>query len=415
MLTKKWIRVIVTVVLFVALVRVYTKKRTRKEEKGLELDIKFPALVRGRSGAKKRIPPDYNHTTVFNDKYSFSNGKNANGSSLVQDSWRSRKFVNPVDPKVIDPEAEATIWMEITNHSAPQIEEMRALVHKRWTANREGLLKFRQQLEEFKASVLNATLTQNNTQPGQKIRYSLNRDAFANVTSEIFSFLPKESLFSKVKFPKCSVVGASGILVNSKCSEQIDNADFVFRCNLPDLKGFETDVGVKSNLTTINTISIIAKRYNFMQTLSDSKKFIRTLQDFHGYLWMPLFGLKSGLSYSMRVARLLHQSKDIPNLKLIIGNPDHFSAVQDFWRTRFLSTRISTGLYVVTLALSLCDETNLYGFWPFSRDLNLRPLKYHYYDDLDGPLAVHSFTEEFSTMLKMHKDGLLRMHFDKCS
>ena len=70
---------------------------------------------------------------------------------------------------------------------------------------------------------------------------------------------------------------------------------------------------------------------------------------------------------------------------------------------------------MVTLALSLCDETNLYGFWPFSRDLNLRPLKYHYYDDLDGPLSVHSFTEEFSTMLKMHKDGLLRMHLDQCT
>ena len=81
-----------------------------------------------------------------------------------------------------------------------------------------------------------------------------------------------------------------------------------------------------------------------MQTMSDSKKFFRKLQGFHGYLWMPLFGLKSGLSYSMRVARLLHQSKDIPNLKLIIGNPEHFAAVQDFWRTKFFSNRISTGL-----------------------------------------------------------------------
>ncbi|NP_001119596.2 ST8 alpha-N-acetyl-neuraminide alpha-2,8-sialyltransferase 4 precursor [Strongylocentrotus purpuratus] len=416
MLTRKWTRVILTVVLVVVLVKVCTKMRAKKEERDFsELDLHLSALVRGRSGAKKRIPPDSNHTREDNIKGSLSDGKHLNGSNLIQDSWRSRKFVNPDDPKVIDPEVEATLWMEITNHSAPQIEEMRALAYKSWTANRDGVLKFRQQLEEYKASVMNTILTQNNTKPGQQVRYSLNRDALANITSEIFDFLPKESPFSKVRFPKCSVVGGSGILVNSKCGEGIDGADFIFRCNLPDLKGFEMDVGRKSNLTTLNTISIIAKRYNFMQTMSDSKKFIRNLQGFHGYLWMPLLGLKSGLSYSMRVARLLHQSKDIPNLKLIIGNPEHFAAVQDFWRTKFLSTRISTGLYVVTLALSLCDETNLYGFWPFSRDLNLRPLKYHYYDDLDGPLSVHSLTEEFSTMLMMHKDGLLRMHLDQCT
>ena len=39
----------------------------------------------------------------------------------------------------------------------------------------------------------------------------------------------QESPFSKVRFPKCSVVGGSGILVNSKCGESIDGADFIFR------------------------------------------------------------------------------------------------------------------------------------------------------------------------------------------
>ena len=95
------------------------------------------------SGAKKRIPPDSNYTAELDNKYSLSGHKLPNGSHLIHDSWRSRKFVDPIDPKVIDPEVEATIWMEITNHSAPQIEEMREIAYKRWKANKEGVLKFR--------------------------------------------------------------------------------------------------------------------------------------------------------------------------------------------------------------------------------------------------------------------------------
>ena len=50
----------------------------------------------------------------------------------------------------------------------------------------------------------------------------------------------------------CAVVGCGGILLNSCCGKEIDTHDFVIRTNFPDLEGFEPDVGIKQNITTIN-------------------------------------------------------------------------------------------------------------------------------------------------------------------
>ena len=66
----------------------------------------------------------------------------------------------------------------------------------------------------------------------------------------------------------CAVVGNSGILNNSSCGDAIDSHDFVFRVNMPTIKGYERDVGRKTNITCINTsllrtYSGMFKRHNY--------------------------------------------------------------------------------------------------------------------------------------------------------
>ncbi|XP_077995899.1 alpha-N-acetylneuraminate alpha-2,8-sialyltransferase ST8SIA3-like [Glandiceps talaboti] len=52
--------------------------------------------------------------------------------------------------------------------------------------------------------------------------------------------------FQKTRPKTCSIVGSSGILLNSRCGAQIDKADAVFRINSPRLKPFRNDAGRNS-------------------------------------------------------------------------------------------------------------------------------------------------------------------------
>ena len=95
----------------------------------------------------------------------------------------------------------------------------------------------------------------------------------------------------------CAVVGNSGILLNSSCGREIDSHDFVIRTNLPDLRGYENDVGLKQNITTYNR----AGTYRFASGFFSSNKTdsgrqkrdkaIQRLKDLKGSIfWQPLSG-----------------------------------------------------------------------------------------------------------------------------
>ena len=92
----------------------------------------------------------------------------------------------------------------------------------------------------------------------------------------------------------CAVVGCSGILLNSYCGEEIDGHDFIIRTNLPGLRGFEADVGVKQNITTINAQGAVtlAEHITEKNLTSPTKvAVIQRLKDLNGSI---LFETKRG-------------------------------------------------------------------------------------------------------------------------
>ncbi|XP_070569331.1 alpha-2,8-sialyltransferase 8B-like [Ptychodera flava] len=89
----------------------------------------------------------------------------------------------------------------------------------------------------------------------------------------------------------CAVVGSGGILRRSKCGNEIDSHDFIFRSNLPPVAGFEADVGSRTDFTAVNKIALNSLVLHLKdpknQTLINKNKFsMDTLSAVNGtILW----------------------------------------------------------------------------------------------------------------------------------
>ncbi|KAM9684024.1 alpha-N-acetylneuraminide alpha-2,8-sialyltransferase isoform 2-T2 [Dama dama] len=211
---------------------------------------------------------------------------------------------------------------------------------------------------------------------------------------------------------KCAVVGNGGILKKSGCGRQIDEADFVMRCNLPPLSSeYTKDVGSKSHLVTANP-SIIRQR--FQNLLWSRKTFVDHMKVYnHSYIYMPAFSMKTGTEPSLRVYYTL---SDVgANQTVLFANPNFLRSIGKFWKSRGIhAKRLSTGLFLVSAALGLCEEVAIYGFWPFSVNMHEQPISHHYYDNVLPFSGFHAMPEEFLQLWYLHKIGALRMQLDPC-
>uniref|UniRef100_A0A4W3JUU1 ST8 alpha-N-acetyl-neuraminide alpha-2,8-sialyltransferase 4 n=1 Tax=Callorhinchus milii TaxID=7868 RepID=A0A4W3JUU1_CALMI len=98
---------------------------------------------------------------------------------------------------------------------------------------------------------------------------------------------------------------------------------------------------------------------------------------------------------------------------------DSHEFVIRYWLTnKVYIKRPSTGLLMYTLATRFCDEIHLYGFWPFPKDANGTPVKYHYYDNLKyryfSNAGPHRMPLEFKTLKSLHDRGALKLTTGKC-
>ncbi|XP_071948593.1 alpha-N-acetylneuraminide alpha-2,8-sialyltransferase-like [Antedon mediterranea] len=256
-------------------------------------------------------------------------------------------------------------------------------------------------------------VTKDNIKIGQQVGIYFNKNAKVTVDEKLYNLLP-DAVPLKKSYSTCSLVGSSGILGGSGCGKQIDNADFVLRMNLPPLTNYSADVGIKANLTTMNP-SIIKKRYYYLHRKKDKDSFMNNMKEFKTYIYIPVFATSNGYALSIKVAEAFTNTKDYP-IKPLFMHPSHFLGSTSFWRDNGITaTRISSGLYMVSVALTLCDKVNLYGFWPFHKDHNNLTVEYHYYEKPFVPLPkVHKFAEEFSNLLELHNKGVLNMHVGTC-
>ncbi|XP_030421678.1 CMP-N-acetylneuraminate-poly-alpha-2,8-sialyltransferase [Gopherus evgoodei] len=318
-------------------------------------------------------------------------------------------------------DVELSLSRSMLNSSDKTIQKNGASIFHRsvegWKINSSLVLEIRKNILRFLDAERDVSVVKSSFKPGDVIHYVLDRRRTLNISQDLHSLLPEVSPMKNRRFKTCAVVGNSGILLDSECGKEIDNHDFVIRCNLAPVVEFAADVGTKSDFITMNP-SVVQRAFGGFRNESDREKFVHRLSMLNdSVLWIPAFMVKGGEKHVEWVNALILKNKlkvrtAYPSLRLI-------HAVRGYWLTNKVHIkRPSTGLLMYTLTTRFCDEIHLYGFWPFPKDLYGKPVKYHYYDDLKyryfSNASPHRMPLEFKTLHMLHNQGALKLTTGKC-
>lgn len=128
-----------------------------------------------------------------------------------------------------------------------------------WRRNQTSARLFRKQMEDCCNPAHLFAMTKVNSPMGKSLWYDGEFLYSLTIDNSTYSLFPQATPF-QLPLKKCAVVGNGGILKMSGCGRQIDEANFVMRCNLPPLSSeYTRDVGSKTQLVTANP-SIIRQR-----------------------------------------------------------------------------------------------------------------------------------------------------------
>ncbi|XP_062993161.1 alpha-2,8-sialyltransferase 8F-like [Elgaria multicarinata webbii] len=279
-----------------------------------------------------------------------------------------------------------------------------------WEPNPAAVTQYRAELGHCCNASFRLVVTRENAPRKSHIILDGEKGMKLLVNAELTSLLPERSPFSKSRYRRCAVVGNSGILKNSRCGDEIDQADLVVRFNLPPMN-FSEDVGTKTSLVTVNP-SILQTKYKNLE--AQRKPFADALQLYRDALFLiPAFSFAglSDLSY-----RAVYTMEDFGLMQQgFFLNPRYLSTLSDYWKNQGLKPlRLSSGFMFVSMALEFCEHITLYGFWPFLHDLADQPISHHYYDNVLPKAGVHAMPSEFSHYLSMYAKGVLRLRLGKC-
>uniref|UniRef100_A0A8C4QRA9 ST8 alpha-N-acetyl-neuraminide alpha-2,8-sialyltransferase 5 n=1 Tax=Eptatretus burgeri TaxID=7764 RepID=A0A8C4QRA9_EPTBU len=256
-------------------------------------------------------------------------------------------------------------------------------------------------------------VTQSNTPISSTVHYEQEPVKNVPIESSIYYMLPKSMPYQRQQLARCAVVGNGGILHNSRCGSEIDAMEFVFRCNLPPVSAeFAKDVGSKTDIVTINP-SIIIDRYDSL--MQRHGPFLARIRSYgNASLLLPAFFGGRSMELALRARYVLDEAGS--SRPLYFFHPIYLAHVGAFWRRHGVQERrSSSGLLVASAALELCREVHLYGFWPFSQDVDGAHLSHHYYDDQRPRPGIHVMPIENFHFLQLHSKGILRVHTQRCS
>ncbi|XP_035686434.1 uncharacterized protein LOC118422785 [Branchiostoma floridae] len=286
-----------------------------------------------------------------------------------------------------------------------------------WTFDYKALAQKRFDLERTCNARNHFFVTKKNIPLGSSLRYDVSNTT-VKVNNTLFDTFPTAIPFADKMFPRCAVVGSSGILMDSGCGREIDSSDFVIRFNMAPVGGrFRADVGSKVDIVTVNGDSI-KSRYDKLETNISRTMFAAYVRQYNRntLLWSVPFTSLTHTAYVLRTYQVLKKA-GAPQA-VVFANPGYMACTNTYWRQRGFTRapRLSTGMFLTSAALQFCEEVYLYGFWPFPVDTAGNVLPYHYYSKGQrGRLNKwHKMDDEYVNLMELHKKGILHLQTDKC-
>lgn len=189
--------------------------------------------------------------------------------------------------------------------------------------------------------------------------------------------------------PSIAVIGNSGVLLDNKLGEEIDNHDLVIRCNLARVKGFEEHVGSKTSIRCIAGKS-------FWHNLQD--KFEAFDNNFIPNLNETLIIKATPLNNAIQGIIKNYYSK----------NTIHFFTKEfiNYCNTLSRSSDVTMGFCAVVLACALSSDVSVYGF-NFFRENDWS--KKHYFEKITPYKQGHNFEYESEYFNELKNQNFIKI------
>jgi len=197
--------------------------------------------------------------------------------------------------------------------------------------------------------------------------------------------LPEEESGATKTHRACALVGNSGTLLKSQFGEEIDGHDAVMRVNFAPVKNFKRDVGVKTTYDFSN-------RENARRLVEKGWENSRPDS-------VALFFEGSSPTNRKRIFEPLVK-KYGKSLKVQFLHPGFVNRAHDLWnvlkeiiekeKKKQFHDKPMSGWYAVNFMMQRCESLDLYGFEPYTSKAKATA-PYHYFDQVQGVVSVHSF------------------------
>ncbi|XP_071504458.1 CMP-N-acetylneuraminate-poly-alpha-2,8-sialyltransferase-like [Diadema antillarum] len=216
------------------------------------------------------------------------------------------------------------------------------------------------------------------------------------------------------KVDTCSIVGNSGVLLDSACGDIIEEADVVIRVNLALFGGeFSRDVGSRVDFMTLN-----GKQFEALDACINQQNASVAIDELQGKCrnWVHNIALiGDSILWYHKGMKTFRQMKSILIYLDKYGIRPRYAYtpydVVNNIRRLFNVSDPSAGLQVYASATQFCSRITLFGFYPFYKDPTNRTLKYHYFDKarINFGSNLHHMPNEYKVLQQLEDRGAIRV------